>query len=294
MKRLYNARGTGIAGLRDSIFLSNEEKPGGEATPKPKPELEKKPSTNLLLSDDFDFEIQNKELEIESSDTNTIDEDLSFLDIYVQRALDNGAKDYRRGGGAYGDERTEGSQLMAGINKMKGSQLKFTEYEAPQKRIVVPPPTQFNGYLNNAGGSETGQRPVEGLRAPPSNGLNVGKQLWTTDGYENKKELQRGSIGGPGVEKPDYGKSDMNRIKIENRPSETSQPGRSYGQKPVEVKKTKTANKLFQGITDKQEDDYDDYEVDEPKREENKQPEEPAAPAPSLLELEAEGGLGVN
>ena len=60
------------------------------------------------------------------------------------------------------------------------------------------------------------------------------------------------------------------------------------------MKKTKTANKLFQGITDKQEDDYDDYEVDEPKKEESKQQEEPPAPTSSLLELEAEGGLGAS
>ena len=167
---------------------------------------------------------------------------------------------------------------------MKGSQLKFTEYEAPQKRIVVPPPTQFNGYLNNQ--SEPGSRPLEGLKPPPSNGLNVGKQLWTTDGYEKQRELQR--AGGP--EKPDYRNSDINRMNtFENKPSNLqSKPQQA---KPVEEKKTKAARQLFEGITDKKEDDYDDYEVDEPEtKQEVKQPEQTSS-MHSLLELEAEGGL---
>lgn len=42
MKRLYKSRGGRLASLRDSIFLSNEEKTG-EAAAKPKPEPEKKP-----------------------------------------------------------------------------------------------------------------------------------------------------------------------------------------------------------------------------------------------------------
>ena len=108
MKKMYQRSRRDLPSLRDSIFLSNEAG-GGEKTPKPKEssERERRPTINLLMSDDFEVDIPNKELDVDVMD-DAIDSELGFLDMYVQRAIDNGAAEYKRGESGYGERGADG------------------------------------------------------------------------------------------------------------------------------------------------------------------------------------------